>query len=124
MEDLCCTKCNSKFKTRDGLTNHLKRKTPCDKKPTKSDDNDLHKFYRKLDPSDKRFNPKSCYMCIICEGLFKSPSNLRVHVESVHLRRKPFSCDDCRSTFTTNCSLKRHVDVTHLKLKSLQCHLV
>ena len=91
---LSCPKCRAEFKTRDSLTNHLKRKTPCHLKPESSDQEDyLKQFYRKLEAGDPMFNPRSCYMCITCLGLFKSPSNVKVHIQSVHLGRKPFACE-------------------------------
>jgi hypothetical protein len=87
-----CQKCHAKFKTKDNLTNHLKRKTPCHLKPDE-DEFYLKQFYRKLEASDPRFNPRSSYMCITCLGLFKSPSNVKIHVQSVHLGRKPYACE-------------------------------
>lgn len=92
---LNCHKCQAVFKTKDNLTNHLKRKTPCQIKPESSEEDDKYfkQFYRKLEASDPRFNPRSSYMCITCLGLFKSPSNVKIHIQSVHLGRKPFACE-------------------------------
>ncbi len=54
---------------------------------------DLGTYYKKLDNSDPRFSQKSRYICLRCDRLFKSPSNMKVHVLSIHLEKKSFSCD-------------------------------
>ncbi len=56
------------------------------------EEEDLGTYYKKLDHSDPRFSQKSRYICLRCDRLFKSPSNMKVHILSIHLEKKSFSC--------------------------------
>ncbi len=84
----------------------------------------LETFYRKMELSDPRYSQKSRYMCLRCDSLFKSPSNIKVHILSVHLGIKSFSCDQCSLKFVNQTILLSHVKNVHfLKSKKIQCHL-
>lgn len=87
------------------------------------DDDDLQKFYKKLDRSHPRFSSKSRYVCLECNATFKSPSNVKIHVLSVHLGRKSFPCDKCRLKFASETILKSHVKMAHLEVRQIQCDL-
>ena len=98
------TKCEAKFKSRDGLTCHIKRKTPCDVKPSlaQSDNESYKNFYKKIERDDGLLlldEAKSSYLCLTCNSLFKSPANFRIHFDCVHLKKKSFSCGRCGAAF-------------------------
>ena len=84
---------------------------------------DLETYFKRLDPSDPRFSQKSRYVCLSCGRLFKSPSNMKVHILSVHLEKKSFSCDQCSLKFVNQTILQSHIKNTHTKARSIQCHL-
>ncbi len=84
----------------------------------------LETFYRKMELSDPRYSQKSRYMCLRCDRMFKSPSNIKVHILSVHLGIKSFSCDQCSLKFVNQTILLSHIKNVHLlKSRKIQCHL-
>jgi hypothetical protein len=84
----------------------------------------LETFYQKMELSDPRYSQKSRYTCLRCDSLFKSPSNIKVHILSVHLGIKSFSCDHCSLKFVNQTILLSHVKNVHLlKSRKIQCHL-
>ena len=56
---------------------------------------------------DKRFH------CEICDSFFKSKTILKVHIETVHEKKKPFKCNICDASFSKNGNLKIHVTSVH-----------
>ena len=61
------------------------------------------------------------WCCEYCGKEVKgSPSNLRDHINGVHLKVKPFKCRFCSSTFTVNSNRKSH-EAVHLKENPLRC---
>jgi len=43
--------------------------------------------------------------------------NLQTHINTVHLKLKPFQCIECDQSFGQNGSLKQHIDSVHKKIR-------
>lgn len=41
---------------------------------------------------------------------------MKRHIDSVHLKIKPFQCTSCDKSFSRNWDLKRHVKEVHMKI--------
>ena len=67
--------------------------------------------------------PKKKHFCPYpeCKKEFCKPSQLKIHVDTVHLKLKPHKCDECGEAFGRKEHLKRHIDTVHLKLKNFIC---
>jgi len=61
--------------------------------------------------------------CTICGARFPTPTSHRSHVESVHMKMKPFSCDQCGKSFSKKGGLKIHMEAAHGALPSLMCNI-
>ena len=62
------------------------------------------------------------YPCYNCEYKAKAKSNLKSHIESVHISK--YSCNDCDKQYKSRTEMKQHIEsVNHLKFKYLcnQC---
>ena len=63
----------------------------------------------------------------VCDECGKSLSDncaLKLHVNAVHLKLKPFKCEHCDTFFTTISNLNRHVLRKHEEIRypSYPCH--
>ena len=54
--------------------------------------------------------------CASCDKIFKYKSELRVHVERIHLKLKDYLCDKCDKSFSTKAYLNDHLS-THEEKK-------
>ncbi len=61
--------------------------------------------------------------CKICLKRFSGPNKLKIHMDAVHKKLKPFQCSFCQSPFALKAHLKSHVDVVHNKLKPVSCKM-
>ena len=56
------------------------------------------------------------YPCYPCEYKAKAKSNLKSHIESVHISK--YSCNDCDKQYKSRIEVKQHIEsVNHLKFK-------
>ena len=61
--------------------------------------------------------------CKICLKRFSGRNKLKIHMDAVHKKLKPFQCSICQSPFALKAHLKSHVDVVHKKLKPVSCKM-
>ena len=66
---------------------------------------------------------KHKYHCEHCKKSFPHPSNLRTHVDIVHLGIKNHVCDTCGKAYVTERELIYHMDTTSKcnKTQQLRC---
>lgn len=88
----CCSICNKGFKLPYSLSSHLK----------------THNEDRK-------------HICTQCGNTFKRAEHLRIHINGVHLKQKPFSCSLCSKTFSQSGDRNMHMKL-HSNDKPHQCH--
>ena len=48
------------------------------------------------------------FVCDDCHKTFKNNYNLKVHIDTVHLKTKIFMCKICKKIFSKKSKLKRH----------------
>ena len=54
--------------------------------------------------------------------MFKiAQQHLQIHIDSVHVGKKPYKCSQCPSTFGRSGHLKRHVLVVHESDNPFKC---
>lgn len=54
------------------------------------------------------------YACDRCPAVLSTPNSLRRHIDSCHLKLKPFACDKCSATYLDQKALKSHIQKVHL----------
>jgi uncharacterized C2H2 Zn-finger protein len=59
--------------------------------------------------------------CAECGASFKKTGNLTRHIQTVHLKKKPFACDQCPASFGYKTHLNRHVQTVHNKSNDFKC---
>lgn len=59
--------------------------------------------------------------CQHCGASFTQKSILKLHVNGVHGKLKPFKCEDCQASFTLECTLNHHIKAVHDKVKPFKC---
>ena len=64
---------------------------------------------------------KSVIKCQICDGNFRSNTDLERHEEAVHGGKKTFKCRICQYSCTTNKNLDNHFRAIHKKEKPFEC---
>ena len=70
---------------------------------------------------DCNLKNKERFKCADCTAMFSSNSQLKRHVDAVHLKIKMFACSQCNLKFSENSNLQTHINGVHLKLKSFKC---
>lgn len=87
----CCSMCNKGFKLPSSLSSHMK----------------IHNEERK-------------HVCSQCGNSFKRAEHLRIHVNGVHLKKKPYTCEYCPKTFAQSGDRNIH-RLRHTHEKNHQC---
>ena len=59
--------------------------------------------------------------CRVCGKIFSNQGNCNRHVETVHLKIKPFECPFCKNRFGQKIQLKGHVKVNHPNIYDDKC---
>ncbi|XP_037050057.1 zinc finger protein 260-like isoform X1 [Bradysia coprophila] len=87
----CCSLCNKGFKLPSSLSSHMK----------------IHNEERK-------------HVCSQCGNSFKRAEHLRIHINGVHLKKKPYTCEYCPKTFAQSGDRNIH-RLRHTHEKNHQC---
>ena len=61
------------------------------------------------------------HICDICKKSLATAKNLRLHISSVHEKKKPFKCNDCEKSFSQKCALKKHTETVHEAKREFDC---
>ena len=56
---------------------------------------------------------KQNFQCSDCGSTFSSQSNLKLHIDAIHEKKKPWLCSECGDSFSTQNNLKRHISTVH-----------
>ena len=70
----------------------------------------------KVDKSNDKY-------CGKCQKYFYDSRNLKLHIDTIHLKIKKYKCDECSKSFGRLNNLKCHVEIVHEKLKKFICNL-
>jgi uncharacterized C2H2 Zn-finger protein len=65
--------------------------------------------------------PNGMPTCSECGASFRKTGNLTRHIQTVHLKKRPFACDQCTACFGYKTHLNRHVQTVHNKSSDFQC---
>lgn len=68
--------------------------------------------------------PSGLPACSECGAEFKKTGNLTRHIQTVHLKKRPFACTECSARFGYKTHLNRHIQTVHNKDKctELSCN--
>ena len=69
------------------------------------------KLRRKLKWQEKKASRN--FVCTDCNKIYATNKDLQNHINSVHLKLRPFKCEQCPSAFTQKVSLNSHVKTKH-----------
>ena len=120
-----CKDCEKSFARKDKLAEHVeavhqkKQKYLC----SKCGKGFYHKFNmtRHVITCKNRGKNKEPRECPECDRVFTFQSELKRHVEVVHLKVKRHKCEHCSKGFSQKCMLEDHVNAVHLKKREHQC---
>ena len=84
-----------------------------DQKLTKPGNLDMEQQKIEKEDCQKELVISKSKQCSDCGSTFSSQSNLRLHVDAVHEKKKPFLCSECGDSFSTQNNLKRHITAVH-----------
>ena len=66
---------------------------------------------------EKQKEMRKRHGCEYCKSTFCTKTVLRNHINSVHLKIKPYKCENCEKYFAKKYQLTRHDKALHQKLK-------
>ncbi|XP_044739298.1 zinc finger protein OZF-like [Chrysoperla carnea] len=117
-----CNICNKKFKTnlylrRHKAKNHFSPKYTC---------KNCSKIFKHKDVLDRHISKQHSALIKearqkICETCGKECTNLKRHMQAVHLNIKNFKCDYCDAKFLDNCKKISHEKIMHFNYKRFKC---
>lgn len=67
------------------------------------------------------FDENGVPMCSACHQTFTKTGNLTRHIQTVHLKNKPYQCDQCSSRFGHKTHLNRHIQTVHNRANVVHC---
>ncbi len=62
------------------------------------------------------------FHCNVCNYKSNFQSNLQLHIELKHNKRKLFTCSYCKKTFGTSQNMNLHKDAVHEGIKNFKCN--
>ena len=84
-----------------------------DQKLTKPENINMEQQKIEKEDCQKELVISTSKQCSDCGSTFSSQSNLRLHIDAVHEKKKPFLCSECGDSFSTQNNLKRHISTVH-----------
>ena len=111
-----CKTCDISFPQNAGLQAHITSvhegdepvgSTNCDVSNAKVHDLKHHVY--SIKPNKRQRSRKGHFKCKVCDKGFAYDFNLKIHMASVHEKKKPFKCSTCNATFTQKHSLNTHL---------------
>ena len=66
---------------------------------------------------------KVIHLCHLCSKIFKKPSALKVHLDSIHYQIRDHTCDSCGRGFINRNKLRYHVERAHENIKNFLCDM-
>lgn len=100
-----CDKCEASFIFEVSLQQHMKESCK------NSEDVEMIKAKRREKCLEIKTMKK--WACSDCDKVYSAKKDLTNHVNSVHLKLKPYKCELCPSKFTQEFSLKVHIRNKH-----------
>lgn len=108
-----CNICHAKFKTRNGLSIHIKfkhTKQPqqfiCHECGKNFATSHILKIHEKVHlPDDEKYT----FECQICKKMLTTATSLKLHISTVHEHNKQFICELCNKGFSTKSNLRSHL---------------
>lgn len=61
------------------------------------------------------------FHCTYCKQSFRKANYLRLHIDGVHLNKKPNKCDQCDAAYLMSNDLRRHKLQRHSEERPFQC---
>jgi KRAB domain-containing zinc finger protein len=61
------------------------------------------------------------FTCEHCGKSFPKKYQMKIHIQSVHEKKKPYPCSDCDKMYPTESTLKVHINAKHTKEIKYQC---
>ena len=62
------------------------------------------------------------YPCYPCEYKAKAKSNLKSHIESVHISK--YSCNDCDKQYKSRTEVKQHIESVNSKIPVINVQII
>ena len=62
-------------------------------------------------------------ICKTCYKSFSVMNSLRIHVSTVHEKKKPYTCQFCEKSFGRHSNLYKHVAAIHEGKKPFKCEM-
>lgn len=62
------------------------------------------------------------FHCTYCKASFRKQNYLRLHIDGVHLKKRPNKCDKCDAAYLISNDLKRHKMQKHSTDRPFQCY--
>ena len=118
-----CDQCHRTFSLNMTLKRHIQIKHPTTINRNLDCNNDAFaNADSKVSNRLRQGPPKKNHQCRLCMKTHNSPSDLLVHIKSVHERRKDENCHICDKKFARKNDLRKHI-MRHERIKNFVCEL-
>ena len=118
-----CDQCHRTFSFNMTLKRHIQTKHPTKTNQNLDCNNDaIVNADSKVSNRLRQGPPKKNHQCRLCMKTHNSPSDLLVHIKSVHEQRKDENCHICDKKFARKNDLRKHI-MRHERIKNFVCEL-
>lgn len=101
-----CLYCNYTASRRFALNRHVKSR------------------HMKKELSEEEKIAMAKHKCCFCDHVSRVKTNLKVHIEAVHLKNKKYLCDECGYTAAQKDAMRRHISALHnLRFECEHCNM-